>query len=296
MSLSSVGRVMTVELITLLCFTCIFLSLPAYAPEATEDSLCYRGPALLSRIEQVPLPAANITIMLRDRIAGTTVNATIGFNFTNHFYGVAFGFVQYFLSVIDGNDTVPVSGLDYTRRGEYRFAYAGSVEIMNSSTLGGSSHPSDNGYPQPAWDIGSSEAAYEGPIRSENISQLTEMGLILHYENLTLCFANGVSKFLGLATIGVNFTRTDDSWSASFIIDMPGIWVSVVKGSVVTIDMDGWVPIDPDWTPPPMNQNVTHQMIFFSYSGLIAIMAFVVVVGVLTLRRRNHTMLFEGQG
>ncbi len=285
---------MSVGLIALLCCTCTFLSLPtnAYVPEATADALCHGGPASLPRIEQVFLPAANITIMLRDRIAGTTVNATIGFNFTSDLDGVAFGFVQYFLSVIDGNDTVPVSGLDYTGRGEYRFAYAGSVAIMNRSTSGGSSHPSVNGYPQPAWSIGSLEASYAGPIRDENISQLTEIGLILQYENLELCFANGVSKALGVTTIGVNFTRSSDSWSTSFIIDMPDIWVLVVKGSVVTIDMDGWAPIDPDWTPPPMTENVSHQMIFSPYSGLIAIVAVVAVVGVLGQRRRHHAVPF----
>jgi hypothetical protein len=290
---------MTVGLIALLCCMCMFLSSPAntYGPEVTEDALCHRGWVSSFRIEQASLPKANITIILKDRIAGTTVIATAGLNFTSDFDGVAIGFVQYPLFVIDGNNTIPVSGLDYASRGEYLFAYAGSVQIINSSTSD-HSYSSFNGYRQPSWSIGSSEAKYVGPIRNENISQLTEVGFILQYDGLALCFANGTSRFLGTetATIGVNFMRSDDGWSASFIIDMPGVWVSAVSGSLVTIDVDGWAPVDPDWTPPPMPWNAGQQMFFFSYSGLLVIMAVVVVVGVIGLRRRRPAELFESPG
>lgn len=289
------GRAVTVGLIVLLCCTCALSNVPtdAYDYETTEGGLYHRGEYLLSDTEQVSLPRANATIILKDRIAGTTVYATVGFNFTSDSNGTDIGFVQYPLRVTDGNDTVSVSGLDYAERGVNVFAYAGNVEIMNSSWGFYASYAFDYQL-QPPWSNRTMDASYNGPVDSWSISNLTEVGFILQYDNLTLCFANGTRKAIGVrvSTIGLNFTRLDDNWSHTLIVDMSGAAGLAVNGSEVTIYIDGLVPIDSNWLPPPEALMREEQMFIASIPWLIAIVAVVAVVGILGQRRRHHAVPF----
>jgi len=267
----------------LFIWPCVFWvgSMNPCVHEATDDAPRNVGSPPISHLGSASLPDTYLTIIVNDRIAGTRMNATVGFGFNVDADAVGVGYDQYPLQVDNGIDAVPVSGVSYSQRREYPFAYAGTREILDSWASGKPISATDNpAHPFPLWDTRSQEGQYVGPIRNECVPQMTVVGYVLEYDNLTLCFDNGGSLVFGpgVTTIGANFTHLDDEWSVYLIIDMPGVGGTAINGSVVTISLDGHIPIDPSWVPTSVPTTGEMQTLLAPVSGIVALVAVVTIL------------------
>ena len=194
-----------------------------YAPVAStvEDTIAIAP--VDNRIQSgIPsLPEVNLTIRIEDRIAETSINAILHFGFVLEPDSILVGFDQYPIIAENGEDAIPVTGISYSQRSEYPFAYASDEAIIDNWKREEPAAISGNpAHPWPIWDTSSIEGQYIGPIRSENISQMNMVGYVLEYDELAICLVDGEAVTIGSnrVTIGLNFTHTIYGWVSSIIL------------------------------------------------------------------------------
>ena len=243
---------------------------------------------VLSEVEN--LPEANILLKIEDSIAGTTVVAAVECHATLREGEdvISIGFNQYSLSVEDGTDAIAVSGLSYSYRSEYPFAYANDEVVIGS--WGSHSPTSTSGnplHPFPIWDSHSIEGQDYESQSSVAVDQITSIGYVLEYGDIQLCFENGASFAFGPAilSIGVNYTRDVDGWAVSFIIDSSGEYNPVTSEATLYFAMEGEAPIDPYWSSP---STVTVEDMFMLVPANIAGCGLVALLGVAVVLLRKR--------
>ncbi|MFW9804834.1 MAG: hypothetical protein ACFFFC_19415 [Candidatus Thorarchaeota archaeon] len=242
----------------------------------------------VSRGAESLLPAASVSIIIDDEIAGTNVNATISFEFMDLGESYGIGYEQQFIQVTNGGDAVPVGGISYGQRREYSFAYLGAEKLFDHLIEEEPDCITNNpDYPDIAWDIHSKESQYVGPIWIDNMSQLSHAGYVLQYDDMTLCFENDEFLVLGPAvmTIGVNFTHFDAEWSAQLIFDVSESAGIIRDAWTIAVDLTGGVPVDPNWMGTSHSGEVEMMGVVTPVVGL----AGVVVIAAVAVQYRRRS-------
>lgn len=181
------------------------------------------------------LPSATISMMIIGGQLGNTINATLTIGFYSEGGEVGIGFRQELLRISSGPVYARAVGLGYDEMRERPFFYTIHGNVTNPALP-----PSPVSSRQHAgWTVSEWCGAWTGPISEQNITEATFCGDIVEFENLTVYFEDGSSFVCGpnVITLGANFTRTEDVWNTSVIIETSDAQGISVDNNVVTISL-----------------------------------------------------------
>jgi hypothetical protein len=164
------------------------------------------------------LPRAPLAIIVQSGIDGTRVIADLEIGFMKSEYDYLIGYRRDFLDIHNGYNRSDVIGLGYTALGIYSFAYLGDVKLFDYR---------ENGVPEPAyedqpsWTSNDAEGSHTGPIRKENLTELSNAGVIFEFIDFSIYFEDGSNFVCGPSRlmVGVNFTRNGSDWIIDYIFD-----------------------------------------------------------------------------
>ena len=237
------------------------------------------------------LPEVNLTITIEDRIAETSIKAILHFGVVLEPDSILVGFDQYPVITNDGEDAVPVTGISYSQRSEYPFAYGNDEVLLDNWERENPAAISGNpAHPWPIWDTSSEEGQYIGPIRSENISQMNMVGYVLEYSNLSICLADGevVEIGSGKVTIGLNFTRNGDGWASSMILQGLESEEYTLGTFEILITIDGCIPIDPNWSAISTDVGVETMGLIPPPGAIMSVSIIIIGIASILFRRKRN--------
>ncbi|MFW9888716.1 MAG: hypothetical protein ACFFER_11060 [Candidatus Thorarchaeota archaeon] len=196
----------------------------------------------LSTDHSADLPITPLSIIVHSGTDGTRVIADLEFGFKEYEYEYLIGYKRNVLEVRNGLNKSGVLGLGYSELRFYAFAYLGDVKLFDNW---------EDGVPQteqgdaPSWTSHDSEGSHTGPIRRENITQLTRAGVILELIDFSIYFEDGTNFLCGPSrlAVGVNLTRDGDDWSTDYFFDASDNESLVFSSATAMIQLRAPVPI-----------------------------------------------------
>jgi hypothetical protein len=179
---------------------------------------------------------------------------------------------------------------------EYPFAYVNEKAIFESWLAGIPDAVSTNpSHPSPVWSEDSQKGEYIGPIWNENVSNLTMVGYVLEINDLTVCIADETSISLQASriAIGMNFTRVDDGWETSLILEVSDDQGITVSPSKVALRVDGSFPIEHNWTTTATVDRGVQLMMSIPALSIVMGLATVVVIASVVIHRRRGPIIID---
>lgn len=231
------------------------------------------------------LPIAPLAIIIQSGTYGTRVIADIEFGFTEHEYDYLVGYRRDFLDVRNGLNRSNVVGLGYTELRFYAFAYLGDVRLFDDREEGG---PQQGISDQLSWTPHIAEGEHTGPIWKDNLTQLTNAGVILEIIDFKIYFEDGTNFFCGPAnlTVGVNFTRNGDEWIIDYIYDASDNDSVYFLPALVSIQLSSPIPEKPEVTTTEHTTDVVEVSIVLLTAPTIIAVVLIAIILVMTRRRR----------
>jgi hypothetical protein len=234
------------------------------------------------------LPIAPFTIIVQSGTDGTRAIADLEFGFRKHkiqstsgeiSYHYTIGYKRDFLEVRNGFNKSGVAGLGYTEIRVYSFAYLGETKLFDNRDEESPDGFSTN---QPDWTTDSAEGSHIGPIRQENLTHLTNAGVILELIDFSIYFNDGSNFVCGpsILTVGVNFTRSENEWIIDYIYDASDNESVIFTPASVSIQLSNPVPekAEDNETPGQTVTSTEMSVVLFSVPSIIAIMMILVII------------------
>lgn len=196
----------------------------------------------------------NLSVLLLSQSLTPILEGSLGFGFVQPATDLPIllvGYESYPLKVMNEPDKAEIIGLGYVRMRTHAFAYLGA-ELLFDTWANKTPFSVIDGFVVPMWSIVEGRSSHSGPISLDNVSQLTQVGYKIEFENLTVCFNDDSSFLCGPTnlTLGVNFTQEAGIWSFETILESSSAENVAIDERRVLITLQHPVPPSPEATGP----------------------------------------------
>lgn len=249
----------------------------------------------LSTEHTTDLPRAPLALIVQSGTDGTRIIADLEFGFRKFeiisesdivSYTYLVGYKRDRLEIHNGFNKSGAVGFGYAALGIYEFAYLGDVKLFDYREDG---VPEPAYEDQPSWTSNDSEGSHKGPIPEENLTELSNAGVIFEFIDFSIYFEDGSNYVCGPSRliVGVNFTRNGSDWITDYIFEASDNESIYFAPASVSIQLRSPVPEKTEDTEIPGQPTESMEMPIVLLVAPTAIALILILLIVLITRRRN---------
>ena len=201
-------------------------------------------------IDMEGLPSTEVQLTIEGLPSGSSITGTLDFGFGG-WEGedvVGIGYSESSI-VTDHSDLyIDIVGIGCEMMREYVFAYTSEGVLFDDLQSGIPSGESPrNSWP---WDAENYVSTYTERFNETMLAELTSVGFVIEYEDLTAHYEDGSSVICGpsYVTVGVNFTRSEDTWNVERIITSSSADGVEIDSGSITLSLSEYPAIRPQTT------------------------------------------------